>query len=117
MSTKTIITAIEEQASNILRKEFNDDQAYIKIDAINFNFANDKTQYNVTLRCGINGEYASYDVGILIGVAENLFDFEEREIFAFAIYVANIAVSIYNSRQNNQDEFVLVEDDPNKYCC
>ena len=117
MSTKTTITTIEEWASNILRKEFNDDQAYIRIDAINFNFANDKTQYNVMLRCEINGEPASFEVGILIGVADNIFDFEDREMFAFAIYISNIAVNVYNSRGNNQDEFVLVEDDPNKYCC
>ena len=69
------------------------------------------------LRCEINGEHASFEVGILIGVADNIFDFEDREMFAFAIYISNIAVNVYNSRGNNQDEFVLVEDDPNKYCC
>lgn len=117
MSTKTTITTIEEYASSILRKEFNDDQAYIRIDAINFNFANDKTQYNVMLRCGINGEHASFEVGILIGVADNIFDFEDREMFAFAIYISNIAVNVYNSRDNNQDEFVVADDDSTKYYC
>lgn len=117
MSTKTTITTIEELASNILRKEFNDDQAYIRIDAINFNFANDKTQYNVMLRCGINDEHASFEVGILIGVADNIFDFEDREMFAFAIYISNIAVNVYNSRDNNQDEFAVADDDPTKYYC
>lgn len=116
MSTQTTITTIEELASNILRKEFNDDQAYIRIDAINFNFANDRTQYNVMLRCEINGEHASFEVGILIGVADNIFDFEDREIFAFAIYISNIAVSAYNSRNNSQDEFVLADDDSKYYC-
>lgn len=117
MSTKTTITTIEEYASNILRKEFNDDQAYIRIDAINFNFANDKTQYNVMLGCGINGEHASFEVGILLGVADNIFDFEDREMFAFAIYISNIAVNVYNSRDNNQDEFVVADDDSTKYYC
>ena len=117
MSTKTTITTIEELASNILRKEFNNDQAYIKIEAINFNLITDKTQYNVMLRGEINGEYISFEVGILIGVADNIFDFEDREMFAFAIYISNIAINVYNSRDNAQDELIVEDDDPTKYYC
>lgn len=117
MSTKTTITTIEELASSILRKEFADDQAYIKIEAINFNFISDKTQYNVMLRCEINGEYVSFEVGILIGVADNIFDFEDREMFAFAVYISNLAINVYNSRDDAQDELIVADDDPTKYYC
>lgn len=117
MSTKTTIATIEELASNILKKEFVDDQAYIKIDAINFNFINDKTQYNVTLRLGINGKHTSFEVGVLIGVADNIFDFEEREMFAFAVYISNIAVNVYNSNNGNQNEFAIEDDSSTKYSC
>lgn len=116
MSTQTTITTIEELASNILRKEFND-QAYIKIEAINFNFINDRTQYNVMLRGEINDEYISFEVGILIGVADNIFDFEDREMFAFAVYISNLAINVYNSRDNAQDELIVADDDPTKYYC
>ena len=117
MSTKTTIATIEELASSILRKEFADDQAYIKIEAINFNFITDKTQYNVMLRCGINDVDTSFEVGILLGVADNIFDFEDKEMFAFAVYLSNIAVNVYNSGDNTQEEAVLVDDDPTKYYC
>lgn len=114
MSTQTTITTIEDLASNILKKEFNDDQAYIRIDTINFSFVNDKNPYNVMLRGEIKGEYFSFEVGVLIGVADNIFDFEDREMFAFAIYISNIAINVYNSRDN---EFIVADDDSTKYYC
>ena len=41
----------------------------------------------------------------------------EREMFAFAVYISNIAVNVYNSNNGNQDEFAIEDDSSTKYSC
>ena len=120
-----LINYIEENASNILKKEYNNQTAFIALDSVEYTLIDQNSLfYTVVLSYGFTDSQTvySFEIPSVAGLAENFWDFTESEAFAFAVYVANLALRLLDTnttKKENSDDFEdLIEDNlDNKYIC
>ena len=116
MKSDKLIKYIENIATEALLSEYWADDTYILIDRININF-DIMTSYTVTIKCCAKSVISVFDIETVLGLPRNIFDFNNTEAYAFAIYVANIASKIHKASTNQKDDFnILVDDDKITIC-
>lgn len=118
METNKIIYFIEDTATEVLRQKYaSDDSAHIAIEGLNLCFNGDP-DYKVIVRCCINNIAAIFEIDSVIGLPNNPYYFNEKEAYAFAIYLVNVAVKIHNSNnmQEVEPEIVYDPSEPHGVC-
>lgn len=118
MKTVKIIRLIEETVTQILQQEYLNSESFLTIEDVVIKYLEEESYYNVLLRCNISNVETTFEVGALAGLPSNIFDFNQKEAYAFAIYVANIAIKLHDYREiiQDQDEPEDSQADP-KYIC
>ena len=109
MELNLLISYIEENASSILQKEYNDQNAFVAVDAVNFTFLDgENTSYLVDFRYSINNIQRTFAITSVAGLPDNLFDMDETEAFAFAVYATNIIIKMTDAIDDEElDELIL----------
>lgn len=109
MKLNQLISYIEDSASMILQKEYNDSNAFVAIDSINFTFLDgENTDYLVDIRYSINNIQRTFAITTVAGLPDNLFDMDETEAFAFAVYITNILIKMTDALADEElDELLL----------
>lgn len=99
METKEIVQYIENVATDALRQRYTfDESAHIAIEGINLCF-NGEPDYRVIARCCIKNIAAVFELDSVIGLPNNPYYFNEKEAYAYAIHLTNVAVKIHNSQE------------------
>ena len=104
MEIKEIVQYIENIATDALRQRYTfDESAHIAIEGINLVF-NGESDYKIIARCCIKNITAVFELDSAIGLPNNPYYFNEKEAYAYAIHLANVAVKVHNSHEmDNQD--------------
>jgi hypothetical protein len=118
MSPDNVIQFIENAATEALRQRYVvDDSAHIAIEGLNLCFIGEH-DYKVIVRCCLNNIAAVFEVESAIGLPNNPFYFNEKEAYAFAIYLVNVAVKIYmaTTGQDSEPEILYDPSEPHGVC-
>ena len=118
MNTDKIIQFIEDTATEALKQRYVvDDSAHIAIEGLNLYF-NGEHDYKVVVRCCLNDIAAVFELDSAIGLPNNPFYFNDREAYAFAIYLANVAIKIYKATREQDSELGILcdPDEPHGVC-
>lgn len=111
MKSLDIIKKIENQVSDILQSEYHEETAYFSIDAISLVCIDENSlAYTVSARAGIETKklQKAFDIPLIAGLPEDIFSFTSKDIFAYAILVANLVLEILDEAES--DIFVKTTD-------
>ena len=108
MKELELIEYIEHTASDILKKEFNaTENAYINIEEIKFIII-DSLFYTVSISYDIgDNKPGAFEIPAVAGLPDNFWNFSEKDAFAFAIFVANLAIKIHDGILTDDDEYLI----------
>ena len=108
MKLNQLINYIEENASTILQREYNDSNAFVTIDDVNFSFLDDEIPFCVVgIRYSVNDTQKTFTVESLAGLPENFFDMNKTEAFAFVIFIVNLIIKISDNTESDEIEELL----------
>lgn len=115
MQPLKLITIIEDNVSKILAQEYNNEQAFLRIDNINYTFL-DAASYCYELLITVsNGQKTiSFKFEEAIGLPSNILAFTKAQAETLSVLIANYAVAVLDLPETPEDNFNK-DDDFNKY--
>lgn len=118
MQPLKLITIIEDHVSKILAQEYNNEQAFLRIDNINYAFLDAASYCYELLLTVSNGQKAvSFKFEEAIGLPSNIFAFTKTQADTLSILIANYAVAVLDLPEPSEDTLDEFNegDDFNKY--